>query len=353
MARAMGRKNVKSSRFIHVNTLTVDDYDGRSMSTVDADTEDLEVYFEPVKGRIYVPAHDDQPFETIEEANNNRRHVRVKLREKADDGDWRMNEARRILDDQYSTESEKIEALMELTQVLDEEKEQAAKQVAKLQSLKSLYAKEITTRIQAGNNRTNVSEAVVRRSERQKAKTQEKPEPTQKEVQKEDSDQGEPEVSEDEVMGDYDAVFVDVQQQKKRVRFEEALLAEPVKPVAESTEINRDEAQEAQESEEESAVKVIVPREVRHAAGSKGDRRERKKTEKARSEAARRGSELEEARPKHPEEVFGMFEDTMYEQETPQGIKVWREDQYTAENAIDDVSDFTVASYLMDNRVTL
>ena len=102
-SRAMGRKNFKSSRFLQVNTLTVDNYDGRSSSTVDADTEELEVYFEPVKGRMYVPAHDDQPFETIAEANTNQRHARVNKHAKTDDRDWRMTEARRVLDDQYST----------------------------------------------------------------------------------------------------------------------------------------------------------------------------------------------------------------------------------------------------------
>ena len=142
------------------------------------------------------------------------------------------------------------------------------------------------------------------------------------------------------------------------MRFEEALLKETVTSVADAVDTNeqegiaRDGSDEAQEDEEIQGATPVL--EVRPSAGRKVDKQERKKKEKARAEAARRGIETEEARrPKQHEEVFSMFEDSVYERETPQGIKVWREDQYTAENAIDDVSDFTVASYLMDNRVTL
>ncbi len=53
------------------------------------------------------------------------------------------------------------------------------------------------------------------------------------------------------------------------------------------------------------------------------------------------------------DEVYELFKDPKYKTTTPQKVEIYHDEQFQGENEIDDVSDFTLATFLMENKVKI
>lgn len=79
-------------------------------------------------------------------------------------------------------------------------------------------------------------------------------------------------------------------------------------------------------------------------------------TREKRKEEALEEGDKNGVKPKGHEEqadTYGLYDDNRYQSSTEGGIQTYRDDQYTSESKIDDVNDFTLAMYLMQNKVSL
>jgi hypothetical protein len=366
-AAKLSGKNYRDNRFINVNTAVVTE-DPRDLEEITA--EEIDELCQPVKGRILVPAHDSEPFDTEYEANVNRRHSSREARPefKLDEVNYReiMCRAQHVLESRDYSEEEKMDALEELGLALDAEKAAQDRKMAELSSYKTFYRRSMATLVQVNNIQTKESVSAPRRSERNKPKLA----PVQEEaVEAKEYAPSENEIGTDiepeEGMEEYDKEYKAGMEKKRRVRFEEGLkdrmetmegVHRKQRPRAiprERTKLSAtalpkvdEETVEEAGSRIQDVTEVPVPRKL--------SKKERKRSEKAKEEALRRGGIVEEQTENRPEDVvYGMYEDQKYQEHTQSGIEVMRDDKYTVENGIDQVSDYTLAMCLMENRVSL
>ncbi len=160
----------------------------------------------------------------------------------------------------------------------------------------------------------------------------------------------------EEGMEEYDKEYHAGMEKKRRVRFEEGLKdrLETMEIVQRKKRGHRGGKGKAKQNEA-SRKTVPLTNDENHleSEARKLTQKEQRRSEKAKEEAARRGI-MEEAVENKPEDVvYGMYEDERYQEKTQNGIEVMRDDKYTAESGIDKVSNYTLAMYLMENRVSL
>ena len=81
--------------------------------------------------------------------------------------------------------------------------------------------------------------------------------------------------------------------------------------------------------------------------------KEKKRSEKNLAEAQRRGLTQDKKADKPPPEEHDMYKENTFMHESKNGIKVYHENQFVESKLIDDVSDYTLATFLMERKVKL
>ena len=56
---------------------------------------------------------------------------------------------------------------------------------------------------------------------------------------------------------------------------------------------------------------------------------------------------------KNGADVHDVYKDRGYETKTAEGVPVTHEDEFNATTTIDKISDFTLATYLMENKISM
>jgi hypothetical protein len=144
-----------------------------------------------------------------------------------------------------------------------------------------------------------------------------------------------------EQYSEYDKTHQASQQEKRRVHFEAAVIEAPKKPNKKSDErVQRYEAK----AKVISKPKGVTPKQ----SDLKADVEQ---SERAKAEAKRRGVDTTNAQAE--EGQCGLFQDPEFTEEGKDGITVYRDDKYTKRSRIDEVSDFTLSTFLMENKVGL
>lgn len=160
-------------------------------------------------------------------------------------------------------------------------------------------------------------------------------------------------IADDTVYEEYDKVYRAELERKKRVRFATTVLVDPSIP------------EPIQKTEVPKSKRAIQPK----VTDKTDTERKQKRTEKALNEAARRGllteeqteetkaekerkAKIEKER-KEKEDNYELYRDPKYVQTTEQNIPVYRDDQFTDHSSIDEVNDYTLGTFLMENKVKL
>ena len=145
---------------------------------------------------------------------------------------------------------------------------------------------------------------------------------------------------------EYDDIYCLTQLAKRRVHFEETVQESAAKgrKIA-TTPTSMDSPGTVDPSE------VPTPQQPSKATREMTER-ECKKSQKGLQEAARRGL-LEPKKTKEPEEVHDLYKDDTFVATDRNGVKIYSEDQYVETKDISEVSDFTLATFLMERKVVL
>ena len=147
--------------------------------------------------------------------------------------------------------------------------------------------------------------------------------------------------AEDEPYREYDNIHNAHQQLQRRVRFEATPIEAPAQANVKSV--------ERKQRYDSQAKPVSQKKHTPADDGVKSKKDER--SEKAVAEAKRRGVNTTDE--ETPTEKYGVFEKPEYMEESKDGIQVYRDDKYTNSTRIEDASDYTLATFLMENKVSL
>lgn len=331
---------------------------------------DLTYLSDEETGQIYSPADDSKPFDNHEEANKNFRYkppVRNPTVEAAKlNVASQLQEVQRVMESAMSSDAERLDAIRTLQQ-----------QVEMMNQWGAYYSQRMAHLVNQNNRNANLTVSVntlqaqepeattLRRSARNQQRQQ-----VSQDMSQENSDISPHTVATEkgDLYCDYDKVLAADQEQKKRVRFEQDL--QPRSRKNKINTLNQPKSQPEQsstrqadtssgESLEAGAGVDESQGEAKHAQRSANlhaqSAKQQQRTERAKAEIQRRGLQNagDSSQSQEPQGTYELYQDESWSQNTDSGIKVFRDDQFTRTKAISEVNDYTLATFLMENRVCL
>jgi hypothetical protein len=221
-----------------------------------------------------------------------------------------LREAKRVIEDSNSTETERQEAVRRMELKVDEA---------------DRYRRFLTAQKRDIDNCKAIQTRSKQRELEQKS--------TEKTVENQTEQK-----TEENIYEDYDKEFQATERSRRRVRFEDFI----------------------QSSGERKMITehIQVENRVRQPKGQNASQNEKQKerSAKAIAEAERRGATRADLEDKLAQEIQEQQHDLFKEKPqvvTKENIQVYKENDFSAGAAIKDVSDFTLATYLMENKVSL
>jgi hypothetical protein len=132
---------------------------------------------------------------------------------------------------------------------------------------------------------------------------------------------------------EYDKTYKAEREKKKRVTFDTKILVDP----------EIEEEHEKRRKLIKAQKPLSQPRQVTKEHKVNKNTQQGDKTETA---AKNKTNETKD-------EVYELFKDTKYKTTTPQKVDIYHDEQFQGENEIENVSDFTLATFLMENKVKI
>jgi hypothetical protein len=132
---------------------------------------------------------------------------------------------------------------------------------------------------------------------------------------------------------EYDKTYKAEREKKKRVTFDTKILVDP----------EIEEEHEKRRKLIKAQKPLSQPRQVTKEHKGNKNTQQGDKTETA---AKNKTNETKD-------EVYELFKDTKYKTTTPQKVDIYHDEQFQGENEIENVSDFTLATFLMENKVKI
>jgi hypothetical protein len=273
--------------------------ESRSESTNEAstDTHEIETYTDTVYGN-----HRRSRYEELDRKNvdrNPNQGEEQQNRQIHSDLQRYLTEVQTLAEDPDSTVEQELEAIERMEACMKEMKRRT-----------NYYGNRKAQLVQLRNIQTRSQ----RRTEGAKTKTS-----TDSDTEIKNTDDGTVELDEN-IYEEYDRHYEAFQEKKRRVRFQQEAEFEEISHVSDTVEVRQDQPR-AKKSQKKRIEKIGVGK--------------------------------EEEKDKKPPEEYDMYKSTEYLETTGQGIRVYRDDKFAAGSNIDEVSDFTLAKYLMENSIPL
>jgi len=151
--------------------------------------------------------------------------------------------------------------------------------------------------------------------------------------------------SDKNIYADYDKEYQAERERRRRVRFQiDVLDSQPVGE--EEKNGNTVEDTEQTDSTELLKERTIQPRVTL-------SKKQKQQQAKAINEAERRGVKDDKSKETEKDDEYDLYKEPKYHATTKNNIEMYRDDQFKNESEITEVSDYTLATFLMEHKVKL